>query len=107
MMNRKEYIEYCLTFPSAFEDYPFNDENWAIMKAGNKKMFAAIYDRNNFLQLNLKCEPMQADFLRSVYKSITPTYHMNKTHWNTVTIDGSVPDDEIFEMITHSFQLVK
>jgi predicted DNA-binding protein (MmcQ/YjbR family) len=106
-MNRKEYIEYCLTFPSAYEDYPFNDENWTIMKAGNRKMFAAIYDRNGYLQLNLKCEPMQADFLRRVYKSVMPAYHMNKTHWNTITVDGTVPDDEILGMIKGSFDLVK
>jgi predicted DNA-binding protein (MmcQ/YjbR family) len=107
MMNRKEYIEYCLTFSGAFEDYPFNDDNWTVMKAANKKMFAALYNRNGYLQLNLKCEPMQADFLRSVYPSVKPAYHMNKSHWNTVTIDGTIPDNEIFEMIRCSFDLVK
>jgi len=90
-MNKREIIEYCLTFPAVYEDYPF-DENWAAMRhSGNKKSFAFIYERNGKLCVNLKCEPNEADILRRIYKDITPAYHMNKDHWITAVIGGDVP----------------
>lgn len=106
-MTRKELIKYCLTYAAAYEDYPF-DEQWTVMRHnGNKKSFAFIYERNGKLFINLKCEPTKADFLRNIFQDVIPAYHMNKIHWNTVTIGGDVPDDEIFEMITHSYDLIK
>ncbi|MCL1917479.1 MAG: MmcQ/YjbR family DNA-binding protein [Peptococcaceae bacterium] len=59
------------------------------------------------LYLNLKCDPLEADFLRSVYESIIPGWHMNKLHWNTVVIGGDVPDEEIQRMIMNSYDLIK
>lgn len=106
LRTRQFFIDYCKTFPGVYEDYPFHDANWTVMRTGGKKMFCAIYERNGFLQLNLKCEPMNADFLRSVYLAVNPAYHMNKVHWNTVTIDGTVPEAEILRMIADSFTLV-
>jgi len=106
-MNRKKIIEYCLTFQAAYENYPF-DENWTVMRHhGNKKSFAFIYEHNGKLCVNLKCEPNEADILRRIYKDVTPAYHMNKEHWNTVVINGDVPDDALFEMIRHSYDLIK
>ena len=106
-MNKRELIEYCLTYPDAYEDYPF-DENWACMRHyGNKKTFAFIYERNGTLCVNLKCDPFKADFLRQMFHSVTPGYHINKEHWNTVTIGGDVPDAELFELIRHSHELTK
>lgn len=105
--DRRVLIDYCMTFSGAYEDYPFHDANWTVMRAANRKMFAAIYERNGFLQLNVKCDPMEADLLRSVYPSVNPAYHMNKQHWNTVTMDGTVPEEEILQMIQKSYALVK
>ncbi|MDR3644945.1 MAG: MmcQ/YjbR family DNA-binding protein, partial [Clostridia bacterium] len=105
MLDKKAVVEYCLTFAGAYEDYPFDDK-WAAMRAASRKCFAFIYERGGVCCLNLKCEPVRADFLRHVYRAVTPAYHMNKEHWNTVALDGSVPDDEVFSMIGHSFALI-
>jgi len=106
-MDKRELIEYCLTYTDAFEDYPF-DENWiAMRRSGNKKSFAFIYERDGRLCINLKCDPMKADFLRQVYQDVTAGYHMNKEHWNTVVIGGDVPDTQLFEMIGDSHELTK
>jgi predicted DNA-binding protein (MmcQ/YjbR family) len=96
-MTRRELIDFCLTFPAAYEDYPFDDTKgggaWTVMRhRTNKKSFVLIYERQDKLCVNLKCEPFEADFLRRVYTDIKPAYHMNKTHWNTVTLGGDVSD---------------
>lgn len=106
-MTKCELIDHCLSYPSAFEDYPFDDTLAVIKHSDNGKMFALICERNDTLFINLKCEPMRADFLRHVYKSVTPGWHMNKVHWNTVTMGGDVPLDELHDMIRHSFDLTK
>jgi len=111
-MTRRELIDYCLTFPAAYEDYPFDDvadENaWTVMRhRTNKKGFAFIYERGGNLCVNLKCDPFEADFLRQAFRDVTPAYHMNKVHWNTVTVVGDVPEDELRRMIGKSFDLIK
>jgi len=73
----------------------------------NKKTFAFITVHNRQLIANLKCDPLEADILRQMYGSVSPGYHMNKTHWNTVVIEGDVPEDEIKRMIEHSYSLIK
>lgn len=105
IMTKKELIEHCLSYPGSYEDYPF-DEEWAVIRhQNNKKAFALIYEREARLCVNLKCEPMRADFLRGLYEDVKPAYHMNKTHWNTVYADGTLPEEELFLMIDHSFSL--
>lgn len=108
-MTKRELCDYCLTYPGSYEDYPFPDDiEWALIRhSGNKKTFACIYEKDNRLMVNLKCEPMEADFLRSVYKDVIPGYHMNKTHWNSVFPDGDVPEQELYAMITRSYELTK
>lgn len=106
-MTKQELINLCLTFPAVYEDYPFDDTTAVMRHKRNKKMFALISDKNGIAYINLKCEPMKADFLRSVFKSVTPGWHMNKIHWNTVTMDGDVPEIELNEMISHSYELTK
>lgn len=106
-MTKRELIDYCLTYPTAYEDYPFDDTSAVMRHKGNGKMFALIGERNGAVYINLKCEPMRADFLRSVFRSVTPGWHMNKVHWNTVTMGGDVGGDELYEMIQHSFDLTK
>lgn len=109
-MTRRELIDYCLTYPDAYEDYPFDEivdgpDAWTVMRHRlNKKSFAFIYERGG-LCVNLKCEPDRADFLRQVYTGVTPAYHMNKEHWNTVHLNSDVPEDELRGMIEHSYRL--
>ena len=112
MTTRQKLIDYCLSFPLAYEDYPFDDfagdGAWAVMRhQTNKKIFAAIYVRNEKLCINLKCDPMRAENLRMIFKDVTGGWHMNKEHWNTVYIGGDVSDEELFEMIEHSYDLIK
>ena len=111
-MTRDELIEYCLTFPFAYEDYPFDaavdDGAWTVMRhTVNKKSYALIYERNGRLCVNLKCDPFQADFFRKIYEDMTPAFHMNKEHWNTIVVGGDVPDRELLEMVQRSYDLIK
>ena len=95
---------YLLEKPDAIEDYPFGFDV-AVFKI-KQKMFATLILRNSEAQMNLKCDPYRAAALRDVYESVLPGYHMNKLHWNTILLDGSIPDEEIRNMIDHSYALV-
>ena len=111
-MMRRELINYCLSLPLTYEDYPFDSiadaGAWTVMRhKANKKSFALIYERYGRLCVNLKCDPFEADFLRQAFVDVTPGYHMNKTHWNTVYIGGDVPDDELLRMIEQSYNLIR
>ncbi|HCC34887.1 MAG TPA: hypothetical protein DEQ02_04355 [Ruminococcaceae bacterium] len=107
-MTRRELIDLCLALPDAYEDYPFDDDGWCVVRHRvNKKGFAHIYERNDKLCVNLKCYPMEADFLREMFEDITAAYHMNKVHWNGVTVGGDVPIDELRKMIQGSYDLIK
>jgi predicted DNA-binding protein (MmcQ/YjbR family) len=111
-MTRQELIKHCLAYSAVYEDYPFDviiDENsWALIRhAGNKKSFAIIYRRGGQLCVNLKCGHIEADFLRRAYKGVTPAYHMNKTHWNTVIAGGDISESELKAMIEKSYNLTK
>lgn len=104
--NRRDIIEYCLTFPHAYEDYPFDDPNWTVMRRRDtSKGFAWIFERENHLWLNLKAEPDWAQLYRSQYPCVIPAYHMNKKHWNSLILDGSMLDREICSMIEISYHL--
>lgn len=99
MTTRRKIIEYCLTFPAAYEDYPFDE-------AADDNATTVMRHKGE-LYLNLKCDPLEADFLRQIYKSVIPGYHMNKTHWNTIVIGGDVPDEEIKRQIGMSYDLIR
>jgi predicted DNA-binding protein (MmcQ/YjbR family) len=86
------------------EEFPFG-EGALVFKIFGKMFLLAMLD-DIPLTINLKCEPSAALDLRERYRAVTPGYHMNKKHWNTVTIDGSISDKEIFAMIDHSFELI-
>lgn len=107
-MTKQELISLCLTFPAAYEDYPFDDSTTVIRHKTNKKMFALISEKDGRLYINLKCEPVKAELLRRVHEgAVEPGWHMNKAHWNTVWADGGVPLDELTGMIEDSFGLIK
>jgi len=94
----------CLGFPGAVEDFPFGDEV-SVFKVGGK-MFAASHLDSEPLQVSVKCDPEIALRLRADHPAVAPGYHLNKRHWNTVTIDGSLPDQMLSEMVTDSYDLV-
>lgn len=94
----------CLGFPGAERTFPFGEEV-VVYKVGGK-MFALAAPGNTPLTVNLKCDPARALALRDEFPAITPGYHMNKEHWNTVRLDGSVPVDVVMGLVDHSYQLV-
>lgn len=96
--------KYLLNKPEAVEDFPFGPEV-AVYKVRGK-MFALIGRENNEARMNLKCDPVEAEQLRMVFDAVLPGYHMNKKHWNTVVINGSIPDAEVKRMIDNSYALV-
>jgi predicted DNA-binding protein (MmcQ/YjbR family) len=99
-----ELRELCLTFAGTEETFPFGFETSVFKVAG--KMFALSRAGADPLTVSLKCEPVLAEQLRAVHAAIAPGYHLNKRHWNTVTLDGSLPDTMIAEMIEDSYDLV-
>ena len=107
-MNKEEIIKYCLTLENTYKDCPFSDdfESVTMKHCKNKKWFALIMNVNNKLYLNVKTDPNYSDILRNTYDYIIPAYHMNKEHWNTIILDGTVPDEDIKRMIAESYDLV-
>jgi predicted DNA-binding protein (MmcQ/YjbR family) len=95
--------EYCLSKKNVTEGFPFGEET-LVFKVKGKIFVLANLDNN--LSVNLKCDPSYALELREKYSSVIPGYHMNKKHWNTVLLDGSIPDKELFSWIDHSYNLV-
>lgn len=102
-MNIELLREYCLALPGVEECFPFGEET-LVFKVGGKIFALASLDGE--LTVNLKCNPALAIELREQYLAVTPGYHMNKKHWNTVKADGSVPDKELFSWIDHSYAIV-
>jgi len=93
-----------LSRPEAWEDFPFYPHS-AVMKVRNK-MFATLSVENDIARMNLKCDPAEAQMLRDIFSAVLPAYHMNKRHWNTVVLDGSIPAGELERMIDRSYGLV-
>ncbi len=108
MMNsREEALAYGLSFPDTYQDAPFHDQNWQLVRyKGNDKAFLWTYERNGYINLNVKMDPEKAFFWRDMYESVIPGYHQDKKHWSTLILDGSIPDDEIKQMINESYILI-
>lgn len=102
-MNIEVLREYCLSKKGVTEHFPF-DEVTLVFKVGDK-MFA-LTNLDGEPTVNLKCDPERAIELREQHSSIIPGYHMNKTHWNTVIMDGTISDKLIYELVEHSYNLV-
>ncbi len=102
-MNLAEFREHCERLAGFSEDLPFDERTLAFRVGG--KIFA-LMDVDLFTSVNLKCDPERAVELRERHTGITPGYHMNKRHWNTVLTDGSVPDRLLLELAEHSHALV-
>lgn len=106
-MTKEQLIDYLKTYVDCIVDQPFSDGNnsYVARHKSNNKWFALIMERENKIFVNLKCDPLKADFLRQMYKGVIAGYHMNKTHWNTVYLDSDVVDELMYEMISDSFEL--
>ena len=102
--RRDRVMAACGAKPGSAEDYPFGDEVAVYKVAG--KMFALVSLGPAPGSVSLKCDPGLAASLRSRYPAITPGYHLSKRHWNTVTLDGSAPEEEVLELVDHSHDLV-
>ncbi|MDO5590436.1 MAG: methylated-DNA--[protein]-cysteine S-methyltransferase [Lachnospiraceae bacterium] len=107
MITREEALKFGLSFDNVYEERPFRDQNWQVVRAKeNKKIFLWIYDRNGCVNLNVKVDPQWRDFWRSTYEAVTAGYHQNKEHWNTIILDGTIPEQEIRRMISESYDLI-
>ena len=98
MKTREEALAYALSFPKTYQEAPFHDNNW--------QAFLWTYEREGYINLNVKADPQWRDFWRSTYASVIPGWHQNKDHWNTIILDGTVPEQEIQRMIAESYDLV-
>ena len=107
MTTREEVLAYGLSFPNTYQDAPFRDANWQLVRCvQNKKAFLWTYEKDGNLCINIKVHPEWRDLWRGAYSSVLPGYHQNKEHWNTVILDGTVPTEEIKRMIAESYDLV-
>ncbi len=104
VMDWRELREQCLALPGAVEEFPFGDEV-SVFKVGGK-MFALSHLDGEPLQVSVKCDPELAVQLRAAYAAIGPGYHLNKRHWNTITLDGSVADEMVGDLLGDSYDLV-
>ncbi|MCI5806260.1 MAG: methylated-DNA--[protein]-cysteine S-methyltransferase [Clostridium sp.] len=107
MRTREEALEYGLSFPDTYQQAPFHDPNWQLVRVkGSKKVFLWTYERDGYINLNVKVDPEWRDFWRQAFPSVIPGWHQNKEHWNTIILDGSIPDADIRRMIAESYELV-
>ncbi len=107
MKTREEALEYGLSFPDTYQQAPFHDPNWQLVRVkGSKKVFLWTYERDGYINLNVKVDPEWRDFWRQAFPSVIPGWHQNKEHWNTIILDGSIPDADIRRMIAESYELV-
>ena len=112
-MDQHQARQYLLSKPFTEETYPFG-EGVAVFKVKNKMFATLALGKMGQVQnadhpiwwMNLKCEPQEAIMLRDIFDAVIPGYHMNKVHWNTVKLDGSIPSGEVQRMMDNSFDLV-
>ena len=103
-MNKEKVRTYCLSLPLVKEDYPFGPDV-QVFKI-KSKLFALMTNQKGVERVNLKCDPEEAIILREIFEDVIPGYHMNKIHWNTIILSGSIPNGEIKRMIDRTYCLV-
>ena len=107
MKTREEALKYGLSFSNTYQDAPFHDPNWQLVRVKkSKKAFLWTYERDGFINLNVKLDSEWRDFWRNTYEAVVPGWHQNKEHWSTIILDGSIPRADIERMITESYDLV-
>ena len=103
-MTADELRDHCLSFRGSEETFPFSAGTSVFKVAG--KMFALSRLDDEDLRISLKCEPALAEQLRQAHSAVTPGYHLNKRHWNTVIVDGSLSHEMVFDMVEDSYDLI-
>lgn len=107
MTTREEVLKYGLSFDNTYQEAPFHDPNWQLVRVkGSKKAFLWTYEKDGYININVKADEMTRDMWRAAYESVIPGWHQNKEHWNTVILDGTVPDKDIKMMIAESYDLI-
>ena len=107
MRTREEALAYGLSFPNTYQEAPFHDENWQLVRVkGSKRAFLWTYELEGRMQLNVKVSPEWRDLWRQAYEAVIPGYHQNKEHWNTIILDDTIPDNEVKRMIAESYDLM-
>ena len=106
ILTREQAVQLCQALPGVYEDYPFDDFNWTVMRhQSNRRIFAAIYAHEGRIWVNLKAEPDYAALLCAAYSCVVPAYHMNKRHWISIILDGSMSEEQVFQLIAESYAL--
>lgn len=107
LKTREEALAYGLSFPDTYQEAPFHDDNWQLVRVkGSRKAFLWTYEKDGCVNLNVKTDPAWRDFWRDAYRSVTAGWHQNKEHWNTIILDGTIPEEDIRRMIAESYDLV-
>ena len=107
MTTRDEVLKYGLSFKDTYQDAPFHDQNWQLVRVkSNGKAFLWTYERDGYININVKVSADTRDMWRAAFQSVIPGYHQNKEHWNTVILDGTVPDYDIKMMIAESYDII-
>lgn len=107
MRTKEEACSFGLEFENTYLDKPFRKADRQLIRIKDtKKAFLCVYERDGFVNLNVKVDPAWRDFWRNTYLSVVPGYHKNKEHWNTIILDGSIKDEDIKRMIAESYDLV-
>ena len=107
MISREEALEYGLSFPDTYQEAPFHDLNWQLVRVkGSKKAFLWTYEKDGYININVKVNADTRDMWRAAFDSVIPGWHQNKEHWNTVILDGTIPDHDIKMMIAESYDIV-
>jgi len=106
--DRQWVINYCKTFADVYEDYPFKDNNWTVIRhQGNRKIFAWIFEKDEHIWVNVKCDTEWINFWREAFTAVVPAFHLNKAHWNSIILDGTILEKDMEMMIANSYELTK
>ena len=104
--TREDAVAACMTLGGCYEDYPFDDPNWTVMRhCGSRRSFALIFEREGRIWVNVKAEPMWGEHWRRTYPAVVQGYHMNKQYWISIILDGRMTDEEILPLIAESWAL--
>lgn len=105
MTTKEAIIQYCLTLPNTYEDYPFDSVVPCMRRRDNRRIFALLMEREGHIWVNVKCSPEWILFWREAFEAVVPGFHMNKKHWNSIILNGTVPENDIRRMIAESYDL--